>query len=127
MIPEQHKQAIILRGLDFIRVITEAYGPEEGMELWDTIVSTLDPDIKGDIFLAMLTGEYSNTIKITALRHSAGKVAVVKAIRVASGLGLYEAKQVADAVESGKPATITIDPAKRSEAIRELTTAGCLF
>ena len=59
-LPEEHKTAIISNGLHFMRAITEAYGADKGMELWDTIASTLDPDVKGQIFFAMITGNYND-------------------------------------------------------------------
>ena len=71
MIPAEHKAEIIQSGMNFMRAITEVYGTDEGMKLWDTIASTLDPDIKGQIFFAMLTGEYNNIITINSHRPGA--------------------------------------------------------
>jgi hypothetical protein len=45
MIPSEHKAEIITTGINFMRAITEAYGSDEGMRLWDTIATTLDSDI----------------------------------------------------------------------------------
>lgn len=98
MIPQDHREDIIKSGMMFMRAIADAYGAEQGMQLWDTIATTLDPDVKGEIFLAMIRGHAPGRIRITAidmlmLGH---KVAQVKAVRAASGWGLKEAK---DAVE----------------------------
>ena len=38
---EAHKEAIICNGLSFMRSVTECYGAEKGMELWDQIATTL--------------------------------------------------------------------------------------
>jgi hypothetical protein len=98
MIPEEHKTAVISNGLHFMRSITEAYGAEEGLKLWDTIASTLDGDVKGQIFLAMITGTYNNRVHLKGLGRSArdNAVACIKEIRLWSGLGLKESKDMYD-------------------------------
>lgn len=103
-LPEEHKTAIISNGLHFMRAITEAYGADKGMELWDTIASTLDPDVKGQIFFAMITGTYNDKVEIrgvTAMGQN-NAVACIKAIRQYSGLGLKEAKDVYDRLRNAR-------------------------
>jgi hypothetical protein len=110
--------------MHFMRAITEAYGSEEGMKLWDTIASTLDPDIKGKIFFAMLTGEYNDRLTIqldmTMYRTHVPRVEGIKAIRTVTGMGLKEAKDLHDSMALGKVEKITIDPVRRADAIRTL-------
>ena len=60
------KASIVQSGISFMRSITEVYGSDEGMKLWDTIADTLDPQIKGHIFFAMITGEFNHMIAGTA-------------------------------------------------------------
>ena len=96
MIPESHKITIISNGIHFIRSITEAYGPEQGMQLWDQIASVLDPDVKGEIFFTMLTGTNLNKIELKGVSQSANAVACIKEIRNWTGFGLKEAKDVFD-------------------------------
>lgn len=107
-----------------MRAITEAYGSEEGMKLWDTIANTLDPDIKGKIFIALLTGEYNDQLiirlDINIYRGIVNRVEGIKAIRTVSGLGLKEAKEIHDNLALGKTEKITIDPATRTQAINLL-------
>ena len=62
MIPAAYKEDIIQSGINFMRSITEAYGSDEGLRLRDTIASTLDPDVKGEIFFAMLTGDHCGAV-----------------------------------------------------------------
>lgn len=83
MIPEENKQDIIQSGINFIRSVTEAYGSDEGMKLWETMADTLDPSIKGHIFFAMLTGEYNSVISIYKSNEHTGanKVSMIKALR----------------------------------------------
>lgn len=98
MIPEDYKTAIITNGLHFMRSITEAYGAEQGMQLWETIADTLDPEVKGQIFFAMITGTYNDRVHLKGLGSAAvnNGVACIKEILIWSGLGLKESKDIYD-------------------------------
>lgn len=124
MIPTEHKQDVIQSGINFMRSITEAFGTDEGMKLWNTIAETLDPDIKGQIFFALLTGEYNGIVTLTGAMQSANRVALIKAVRSVSGLGLKEAKDVCDRLCEGKPQKLNVEPKNRNLALRELRDAG---
>ena len=126
MIPAEHKVEVIQSGMSFMRAITEAYGTDEGMKLWDTIANTLDPDIKGQIFFAMLTGEYTNIISVTGHNPEANRVTMIKAVRNVDrrGLGLKEAKDMCDLLSSGKPFKIEVEPPYRAMGMSELRKAG---
>ena len=129
MIPQDHRDDIIHNGINFMRAITDAYGSDEGMRLWDTIASTLDPDVKGQIFFAMITGNVPGRIVITAVNnpHSVtmNKIAMIKAVRAASGWGLKESKDAIDGlVDSGKPIHIECDAGTSSHHRRDLHAAG---
>jgi hypothetical protein len=126
MIPAEHKEDIIQSGINFMRSITEAYGTDEGMKLWDSISSVLDPDIKGQIFFALLTGEYNAIISIASRQPGANRVSLIKAIRsvTSPSLGLKEAKDLSDLLESGKTIKLNVDPKNRNIALSELRNAG---
>lgn len=134
MIPPEHKEQIVQNGINFMRAITEAYGSDEGMRLWDTIAATLDPDVKGQIFLAMLSGNFPSRILITGLRHTAynsntpsglNKVTMIKALRAASGWGLKESKDaVDDLVASGRHILVECARELREQHCRDLRSAG---
>ena len=124
MIPAEHKAEIIQSGMNFMRAITEVYGTDEGMKLWNTIASTLDPDIKGQIFFAMLTGEYNNIITINSHQPHANRIAMIKAIRVVTGLGLKEAKDLSYDLSLGKTIKLECNPKLRNKNLQELRTAG---
>lgn len=124
MIPAEFKEDIIQSGINFMRSITEAYGTDEGMKLWDTIAATLDPDVKGQIFFAMLTGDYNGVIKISSFQTSSDRVWRIKAIRAVTGMGLKEAKDLGDILDSGKTIQLKINPKKRTECLSELRNAG---
>lgn len=119
MIPENHVGTIIQSGINFMKAITTAYGSDEGMKLWDSIVSTLDPDIKGKIFWAMITGEYNGIVHIRNVEKWADKIGLIKEIRNATGFGLREAKDLIDEVFNGK--SIKLDLTGNNHEEREKT------
>jgi hypothetical protein len=120
-IPKEHESQVLQSGIHFMRSIAEAYGSEEGMKLWDTIASTLDPDIKAKIFIALLTGEYNDqlTLRLDLAKFDrvVNRVEGIRTIRMATGLGLKEAKDIHDNLAAGKIEKITIDPATRTQNI----------
>lgn len=124
MIPAEHKEDIIQSGINFMRSITEAYGTDEGMKLWDAIATTLDPDVKGQIFFAMLTGDYNGVVSISSFQVGSDRVWRIKAIRTVTGLGLKEAKDLSDMLDSGKTIKLNINPKQRNEILSELRNAG---
>ena len=128
MIPEDFKEDIIQNGINFMRSITEAYGSDEGLRLWGAIADTLDPDIKGQILFAMLTGRYHGQIRITRSDFSAGAsniVEKIKAVRAASGMGLKDAKDAIDNLrDSNKPIQFDIPADQRVSTITRLRDVG---
>ena len=106
-----------------MRSITECYGADRGMELWDTIASALGNDVKGEIFFAMINGEYTSKLRVTGMVND--RIASIKTIRTYTGLGLKEAKDLSDEMQSGRPILIKLTSASlRTEAIRELCRLG---
>lgn len=130
MIPEDHKDAVINNGINFLRSITEAYGSDEGLKLWDAIASTLDPSVKGDIFFAMLTGDHRGEITLRGFT-SAGDdnyINIIKAIREVTSWGLKEAKDCAFAVKNGETKKIPLTPnADRQRVISNLRGLGVII
>ncbi len=126
MIPSENKEDIIQTGMSFMRAITEAYGVDEGMKLWDNIASVLDPDVKGQIFFAMLTGEYTTTINVTGHIMGADRVRMIKAIRNVDrrSIGLKQAKDMTDLLSSGKSIKLEVNPDHRAMGMSELRKAG---
>jgi hypothetical protein len=129
MLPEEHKTAIITDGMQFMRTITEAYGAETGMQLWETIANTLDPEVKGQIFFAMITGEYNSKLHISYKHVTPGQssnaVAAIKAIRTVTQCGLKEAKDMWDNMrDTGQRITLTVNPDKLKQARTELINGG---
>jgi hypothetical protein len=132
MLPEEHKVSIISNGLHFMRSITEAYGADKGMELWEQITCVLDEDVKGQIFFAMITGQYNDRILLKGITHYAtnNAVACIKEIRTWTGLGLKESKDIYDRLRnrtyesSPSQEFIKVGPEQYSQAIAGLRNAG---
>lgn len=126
MIPEEHREEIIQSSIIFIRAITDAYGHEEGMRLWETISSTIDADIKGQVFFCMLTGNYDGMIIVRGYDVNCNNiVGMIKAVRASSGMGLKEAKDAVDLLRANHtPIRIKCKLEHRSMYMRDLREAG---
>lgn len=127
MIPESNREDVVQNGISFMRAITEAYGSEEGLKLWDTIATTLDPDLKGQIFFAMLTGNAPGRIRIVRIDPGCvnNKVGQIKAVRAASGWSLKEAKDAVDELGAlGRHIIIECAPELRASHIAQLRQSG---
>jgi hypothetical protein len=130
LLPDTTQNDLLESGMMFMKSITEAYGADTGMQLWDTIASTLDPEIKGQIFFRMLTSGGPNHITLMSSQaRSLGQfIAFIKAIRMVTGMGLKEAKDVCDLVEAGKQQKIRLLPTTDKNAFkRELMTMKVSF
>lgn len=136
-LPEEHKTAIISNGLHFMRSITEAYGADKGLELWEQITSVLDPEVKGQIFFAMITGTYNDRVQLKGLNMVAqnNAVACIKEIRRWTGFGLKESKDLYDlmlrnsVLHQGAQRTeyiIKVKPDEYSRAVSGLRNVGFL-
>jgi hypothetical protein len=127
MIPEEYKEQIVESGIDFLRTIKEAYGSEEALVLWEQINSVLDPDIKGLIFLRLLTGEYSGSITVVGFE-GVDRVGRIKTLREITGLGLKETKDLDDKVYYNKDSFKVVPVGfKRNQAIKKLESAGYIL
>jgi hypothetical protein len=134
-LPEEHKTAIISNGLHFMRSITEAYGADKGLELWEQITSVLDPEVKGQIFFAMITGTYNDRVQLKGLSVSAqnNAVACIKEVRQWTGFGLKESKDLYDRMRQSvqhqgahRVEYIKVKPDEYSRAVSGLRNVGFL-
>ena len=125
---QMQEEEIVTAGIEFIRVLTEQLGPERGQEAWEAISSALGNDIKGKIFFAMLVGHFPRRVTLHGSRNnliSNNKIPVIKVIREHTGMGLKEAKDVADEVERGRTQHIEVMQAGTSPRCRlELRRLG---
>ncbi len=125
MVTDEHMDAIVSDGISFIRSITTAYGSETGMELWDTIANTLDPDVKGKIFFAMLTGSHEDRVTLTGAVAGSNKITCIKLIRQYTGMGLVEAKNAYESAgDYGQKVSLKVNPKERRNMIDDLRQNG---
>jgi len=129
--PLYTKEHLIVEAIAFMQAVIAEYGAEKGEEMWDTIVLTLDPSLKRQILMKMITGDFAGRIIIRGYRGECRKVPAIKAVRNITGLGLKEAKDLVDRAygpgnHGGQPTEIAVGPHKRRDAIKELEAAGCI-
>lgn len=138
-LPENDRDLLVLDGVAFLRSITEVYGADEGMKVWDGFCTSVDPELKGQIFLSVLTGANHRRLTLYGDKNMRSRpntrfVESIKCIRNYTGMGLKEAKDAADAVDAGQNVMIDLSPTyykdgnhvarSRSEAIREFRILG---
>lgn len=124
---------VVHAGIDFLRSITEEYGTDAGMRLWEKIGEVFPGDAKGDIFLAMLVGESGGKLRAwlpggrlqpTRFSSNGDIIAVIKRIREISGCGLKQAKDHADNMRAGKTVTIEYNHRACPDARSKLREVG---
>ena len=62
--PENTKNRLVIEAIAFMQAVIAEYGAEKGEEMWDTIVLTLDPSVKRQILMKMLTGDFVGKVVI---------------------------------------------------------------
>ena len=89
---------LINDGIRFLESIGNYYGTDRAMEVWNMLGPAIGDDVKGQVFMTMLSGN-GNSMRIQVTRTSAANqaVPVIRAIRQATGVGLKEAKDQWDA------------------------------
>ena len=126
--PEQQEE-LVVSGTEFMRVVTETWGPEKGMELWDSIATTVGSDFKGAVFFTMLTGEHIGDVRL--LNADVQQyVEVIKVVRNYTGYGLKEAKDACDRVRGTYNRTSPeklplVNKRLRKEFVKKLRDLGC--
>lgn len=118
---------LVFDSINFMQSIVRHYGQEKGLEIWEKIADTCDPALKGDIFVAMLTGEFSGRISIAKITDGANAVSCIKALRSVDNrrLGLKEAKDMYDNLKYGnKTISVEVDGKNRGQAVSELRSVG---
>jgi hypothetical protein len=94
---------LISDSIRFLESLGNYYGAERAMEVWKALGPTVGEDVKGQVFMTMLSGN-GNSMRLELARpampysgpmHSVA-VPVIKAIRAATGIGLKEAKDLWD-------------------------------
>lgn len=118
---------LIQSSVMFMQTVSEIYGAEKGMELWSTIADTIDTNLKGEVFMAMLSGQYrSDRLFMRSTPNAINKVAIIKCIRDydTRHLGLKDAKDISDLLTAGHPQVLEVSPDRRHAAAAELRALG---
>lgn len=122
-----NQEDMIAAGTDFMRAITEIWGPEKGMEMWDVISGTVGDDFKGAVFFTMLTGNHlGDVLLINADVPQYGEC--IKIVRRYTGYGLKEAKDACDRARGSKatPEKLPlVDRKERKDCVAALKALGC--
>ena len=123
---ELDQNRIVSDGIQLMTTITEVYGADEGMKLWENISQTLGDDVKSAMFFAMLTGSATHR-KVRIMDYPPDrKVSFIKAIREATGLTLKEAKDISEQKHYGRQQYIefTVPQDKLQDLRKELYNIG---
>jgi ribosomal protein L7/L12 len=115
---------VVFDGIRFLESLTRHYGAEKGMQVWEKMGEAVGDEIKGKVFFSMLTGESSNRIRIQK-GNCTQAVAAIKAIRMATSLGLKEAKDAWD-LSGMKVVTLDVAHEEKRDAVRNLRNLGMI-
>ena len=121
------RSQLVYDSINFMQSIVRNYGQEKGMLAWETIADAIDPALKGEVFVAMLIGDFSGRITVSSLVNGSNAVACIKAIRSVDNrrLGLKEAKDMYDALlYQNKSIQVEVHGKNRTDAVRQLRDAG---
>jgi hypothetical protein len=97
---------LISDSIRFLESLGNYYGADRAMEIWSALGPAVGNDVKGQVFMTMLSGN-GNSMRLELARpampysgpmHTIA-VPVIKAIRAATGIGLKEAKDLWDTTE----------------------------
>lgn len=128
MIPEGHRDDIITAAAHFVQVITSAYGGDTGIALWERISEVIDPEVRDQLFMVMLSGESLGNFKInipvqnSTATMSSNRVEFIRFVRQHDSrkLGLKEAKDISDDIIGSRPTFIMVPFADRRRIISDL-------
>lgn len=125
------REKLIDASISFLTVITEIYGQEKGIEIWDIISDKVDDNLKGEVFFALISGRHlkRDEVLMTGVSHTSyqvNRVAIIRAIRESdvTKLSLKEAKDIADNLVASQPYTLSVDPLMRPAIVQNLRNLG---
>ncbi len=127
-LPDESLNRVITDGLRFLESLTNHYGSEKGMEIWEAIGTAVGTEVKGKIFFAMTTGRRSGKIGFQAgnAAFTQQAVPVIKCIRTYTGSGLKEAKDLWDNSKS-QTVFVEVDPEQQIYFERDMRALGCII
>ncbi len=118
------KNRLLIKSANLLREITEIWGAEQGMLLWEKVGEGLGQDLKGALFFSMITGNFLGDITVSSIDRNFA-VPIIKTIRKATGFGLKDAKDLYDVVRDGRSIKIEVKPEERQMIVEEFKAHGC--
>ena len=125
MTPEESFQEVVYTGVGFLRALTSHYGPDQGYQVWDAMADAVGEEVRGGILMHMLSVNSVGRRVSFRTTNSSQAVAVIKAIRVATGYGLKDAK---DCYDNAKHKMVSVECTGNKEAMTlmaELRNVNC--
>jgi ribosomal protein L7/L12 len=126
-LPHDASDRIVFGGIELMSAITDAFGAEEGLEVWNKMAEHIGQEFHQRVFMAMLSGQTSCHVRVIGKNvYEAGLfIDLIKTIRKYTGLGLKEAKDIADGINNGATETIKImKSTDRRHFIEEIKKSG---
>lgn len=119
---------LISDGIQFVKSLTDYYGPEKGMEVWNAMGESMGQTVHRKVFMAMLMGQSTMTVRFMAgdVRNRGNFVAAIKCVRTYTGFGLKEAKDTMDSAETVTQSIKVNDSRAAVDFRRELRNLGCM-
>lgn len=113
---ESDRSDLIWASINFMETVSKIYGADKGMELWSSIADNIDPELKGQIFLHMLTGSHNSPkihVRNPLLKRVDNRIDLIRCIRTYDRrrLGLKEAKDLVDRLDNGGTVILEVDSA----------------
>lgn len=114
-------QLLVSNGVSFLQSMAEVYGSEQAQAAWQAMGPAIGDEVKNAVFMYMLSypdGGRQVRFQHTPISEASFIVAIIKAIRNASGLGLKEAKDLSDLAKTGIATVTTVRP-EAAKALRK--------
>ena len=94
---EDERERVISGTIEYMQELITVFGPDSGTEIFNSVTGSLGDNFKNSVTLTLLTNglQYSCYVNLSAVNVN-NIVGIIKAIRRATGLGLKEAKDIAD-------------------------------
>lgn len=125
----KNDQMLIGAFVDLMHALTEHYeNSDKAMAVFDAVADIVDPQFKGKVMMQMLRHGNRSTVTISGKTPAQNNaIQCVKTLRELGDLGLKEAKDMYDAVASGRPQVLIISSnIARTECLRRLSNVGML-
>lgn len=110
---------VVFTAAQFLRAVTRHMGSEAGQQVWQRMVQDLGDELRGEVWRAMLVGEYRGMLRITGVdlviagsgyNGKPNKVQLIKVLRSVTGWGLKESKDAVDGlVDHHQPIDVRVD------------------